>query len=97
MKENKKVNDTIDTIETNDTYKPLTKRKRFLLHLHNFWLDIKLKKYQLDYKFWDFVGKHANGLATITTVVIIVVSILVLLACLNWVVRGFISLFYHGV
>ena len=75
----------------------LTKFQRLKLHLHNFWLDIKIKKYQLDYKFWDFVGKHANGLATITTVVIIVVSILILLACLNWVVRGFISLFYHGV
>ena len=75
----------------------LTKFQRLKLHLHNFWLDIKIKKYGLDYKFWDFVGKHANGLATITTVVIIVVSILVVLACLNWVVRGFVSLFYHGV
>ena len=75
----------------------LTKFQRLKLHLHNFWLDIKIKKYGLDYKFWDFVGRHANGLATITTVVIIVASILVVLACLNWVVRGFISLFYHGV
>lgn len=75
----------------------LTKFKRFLLHLHNFWLDIKIWKYGLDYKFWDFVGRHANGLATVTTVVVIVVSILVVLACLNWVVRGFISLFYYGV
>ena len=75
----------------------LTKFQRLKLHLHNFWLDIKIKKYGLDYKFWDFVGKHANGLATITTVVIIVVSILVILACLNWVVRGFINLFYHGI
>ena len=75
----------------------LTKLQRLKLHLHNFWLDIKLWKYGLDYKFWDFVGKHANGLATVITVVIIVVSILVVLACLNWVVRGFISLFYYGV
>ena len=75
----------------------LTKFQRLKFHLHNFWLDIKIWKYGLDYKFWDFVGKHANGLATITTVVIIIVSILVVLACLNWVVRGFISLFYHGV
>ena len=75
----------------------LTKLQRLKLHLHNFWLDIKIWKYGIDYKFWDFVGKHANGLATITTVVIIVASILIVLACLNWVVRGFISLFYHGV
>ena len=75
----------------------LTKFQRLKLHLHNFWLDIKIWKYGLDYKFWDFVGRHCNGLATITTVIIIVASILVLLACLNWVVRGFISLFYHGV
>ena len=75
----------------------LTKLQRLKLHLHNFWLDIKIWKYGLDYKFWDFVGKHANGLATVVTVVIIVASILVLLACLNWVVRVFISLFYHGV
>ena len=85
--------------EKNNSNNPnnLTKLQRLKLHLHNFWLDIKIWKYGLDYKFWDFVGKHANGLATIITVVIIVVSILVILACLNWVVRGFISLFYHGV
>lgn len=75
----------------------LTKFQRLKLHLHNFWLDIKIWKYGLDYKFWDFVGRYANELATITTVVIIVTSILVVLACLNWVVKGFISLFYHGV
>lgn len=75
----------------------LTKLQRLKLHLHNFWLDIKIWKYGLDYKFWDFVGRHANGLATVATVVFIVISILVVLACLNWVVRGFISLFYYGV
>lgn len=75
----------------------LTKLQKLKLHLHNFWLDIKIWKYGIDYKIWDFIGNHANGLATIVTVVLIVASILVVLACLNWVVRGFISLFYHGV
>ena len=75
----------------------LTKFQRLKFHLHNFWLDIKIWKYGLDYKFWDFVGKHANGLATVVTVVVVVGSILVVSACLYWVVRGFINLFYYGV
>ena len=75
----------------------LTKFQRLKFHLHNFWLDIKIWKYGLDYKFWDFVGKHANGLATVVTIVTVVGSILIVSACLYWVVRGFISLFYHGV
>lgn len=70
----------------------LTKFQRLKLHLHNFWLDIKIFKYGIDYKIWDFIGNHAELLSKILTTLVMIGIMTVILVCLNFMVMSIVYL-----